>query len=170
MKLLTALATIAIVLTPQVAQASDAHLDACTGTQLAMLSANIKTYEAFLTGIDSCKAAALDRLNNGVKDTDNSEALREAQALQKEIEAIAEKRNAPQDARPPITTEEGSEVLIPTPNALVEESSDSTLTECLAEVAAAKVSKGDKKIYATMCESNEGFRTQTIEFIKSKYN
>ncbi|MGL5079421.1 MAG: hypothetical protein ACRDBG_26785, partial [Waterburya sp.] len=72
------------------------------------LSANIKTYEAFLIGIDSCKAAALDRLNNGIKDTDNPKALEEAQALQQAMEEIV----AAQEASEPSTAIE-SEVLLP---------------------------------------------------------
>ena len=94
MKLLTALATIAIITTPQVAQAGDAHLKACTGTQVAALSAGMQTYEAFLSNIDRCKDAAIDRLNNGIKGTDNPEALKEAQALQHWMESVAEKQEA----------------------------------------------------------------------------
>ncbi|MGL5079235.1 MAG: hypothetical protein ACRDBG_25825 [Waterburya sp.] len=106
MKLLTTITTIAIILTPQVAQAGDAHLKACTRTQVAALSAGMQTYESFLNNIDRCRDAALDRLNNGVKDTDNPEALKEAQALQHSMEAVAEKQEAP-------SSSDDSDVLLP---------------------------------------------------------
>jgi hypothetical protein len=109
MKLLTALATIAIITTPQVAQAGDAHLKACTRTQVAALSAGMQTYESFLSNIDHCKDAAINRLNNGIKDTDNPEALTEAQALQHSIESVAEKQEASSPSA-------DSDVLLPTWN------------------------------------------------------
>lgn len=122
MKILTTLATIAIILTPQVAQASDAHLKACTATQLAMLSANIKTYESFITGMDACRDAALDRLNRGIKDTDNPEALKEAQAFQKEMEALAQSREDANQSEPKTEISTESEVLIPSYEVVSEES------------------------------------------------
>ncbi|MGL5077332.1 MAG: hypothetical protein ACRDBG_16100 [Waterburya sp.] len=111
MKLLTTVATIAIILVPTQVHAKDAVLKACTGTQLAMLSGGIQSYDAFLAGMDRCRDAALDRLNNGIKDTDNPEALKEAQALQAQVEAIGE--NQGESETKTFTTDSGSEVLLP---------------------------------------------------------
>lgn len=48
------------------------------------------------------------------------------------------------------------------------EPADATLDECLAVIDTIKASKGDKKVYTQMCQSNEGNRTHTLNYIQGK--